>query len=94
MMPESFIVVCAPAGSRLKAPGSKFDRLCADCGARLMVPPSGQQFLKTHAGAKTICIACFRTLPVAGMKVDLAATPEVILEECASAVPNDWRDRN
>ncbi len=91
-MADEILIVCAPADSPMAPAGSIFTRACYLCGARLMLAPSGQQFVKDHPEAKTICRRCVPE----NATVDLGKGPplEDIVRDVLSAIPNPYRNLN
>jgi len=98
MKKDPDLLICARAGAPLIVEGSILGRNCGKCGGRVMIAPSGQDFLKEHPSAEIMCANCYvASLRSQGAKAErprMAASPERIGQEMASAKPNLWRERN
>ena len=86
-------LVCAIADAPLVVPGSVFVHSCSLCGVRLMTAPSGQEILKRHPTFKLLCTGCWKATREHD-DILLPGTPEKVIEELKTSVPNMRRNRN
>jgi hypothetical protein len=66
-----------------------------------MVAPSGRAFLDQHqnpgggrSGVEIICAQCFFETAEPEDRIELAAKPEIVVQEILNAQPNTWKERN
>jgi hypothetical protein len=91
---KSDTMVCARATVKFIAVGSSFDRFCNRCNCHVAISPSGQARLGTQPHLEIICAQCFFETSESTERIELAAEPEIVLQEILGAEPNTWNERN
>jgi hypothetical protein len=98
MTDDRILVTMRASQADLVARDSTADTRCGDCHELVVMAPSSRRLLAADPQTRILCLNGLERLFSGGAltigEMGMAAEPEELVAEVASAVPNTWKERN